>query len=336
MTESATHRECKCALPYNGDIQLLGRLGNELPAAMEHVVEIFLPPPKSVLGSGRVVPQGEHYPEEVRNVIADAGSRGIVSNVLMNAGCLGTLLNEPTRLSHLYAYLESLHGLGPIRVTVSDFVLAMRIKEALPKTDLECSVTADVDTISAATYWFDIGCRMIAIPPRRNKDMAFICELRRSFPEVRLKMIVNTTCLPSCPMERGHTNLQGHDDDNACYLRACSEIYRTQPWLFYSGPFIPPEMLCRYDGLIDIWKILDRTDSTGKIMEALGVYTGCPQYLKTRAKWNDWIPQQVFDRVTGCDRNCARCEYCRSIYESKTLPSNSFLENLLADPRTHI
>jgi collagenase-like PrtC family protease len=292
-------------IPYNGDTSLLRRLFKVLPEHSEQCSQIFMPIPQNLAGTCRVVPQTETYNDEVVKVILDAHSRGVKANLLINPGCLGLRMSSGEQINEIVEYTASLMDLVQVdSVTVADYLLAKFIKKACPSLSIECSCLAGIDNLSKAKYWQDIGCDMIVIHPDRNKDIEFIHMLKSNLGNIKMKLILNEICIPNCPMRQGHSNLEGHGDWGGLYSQECSSMFQQYPWLLYTSSFVPPSQLSRYDGLIDVFKILDRASTTEEIIEAFGAYTGSDEFSSIRREWDGRIPDDVYEKVLHCDRQC--------------------------------
>jgi len=322
----------KFSVPYNSDIELIDRLFAGVPDTAAQCCQIFAPIPNNLTGTCRVVSQGEDYEGETEKLIRIAHQKGIETDLLINPGCLGMRMVDVDSFKPIIEYLKRLLDLVPLdSVTLADFLLAKEIKKTFPKLGLECSCMANIDNMTKAKYWVDLGCGVIVIHPDKNKDMGFIRQLRRNFPEVKLKMILNEVCVPDCPMRQGHSNLESHGDWGGLYHKACFSIFKKEPWLFYSSPYIAPKYLDYYDDLIDIFKILDRDSPTEEIIETFGTYAGDEKYLSLRADWDTRLPQEVYDRVLQCDRRCDQCGLCKKVYTDPATPPNSYMTFWLAN-----
>lgn len=305
------------SIPYNNDIHLLEKLVDEFPEYKQSCSEIFFASPKTILRTGRALPQDINYEEEVYDLIKTAKKHNILTNLLFNASCNGVKLNSQDAINQVIRYLYKFKEEHNIDiVTVSDYILARDIKKAIPEILLECSSIAAIEDPVHAEYWADIGTDIIVISPTFNKNIESIKRLRKQLGNVSLKLMVNQDCLPSCPMRRGHNNMQSHGDDGEMMQKLCESILDNNPWLWYSSTFIPPKYLDYYDDYVDSYKLVDRKYPTDKIIKAFGAYCGDHRYQKKADKWNQRIPEEVFQKVIHCEKYCKQCNFCFNYYQS--------------------
>lgn len=205
-------------------------------------------------------------------------------------------------------------------VTVSDLMLARRIKEALP----ECRVTASVLMGIAspfqallATGWVD------AIAPDTSlvRDLAGLGRLREAFPgEIRL--LVNEACLPRCPFRTQHFYEMAYSDSFPKSL--CDQTLDERPWLRLTGAWILPRHLDLYDGLYDTLKLAGRVtlQDAERYLAVLDAYIHRGEILPTDIGGGPASPlepfdvsDEWFDLVLKCDKRCDSCSVCREAYE---------------------
>lgn len=308
----------KFSIPYNGDILLLESLQRQLPDEMEHIQEIYLAVPRNILMTGRNILQSADYYNEVESIIQQAGQMNIESNLLLNAGCFGEKIVDASLVNTCVNYLDKLlGGYQNINITVTDFLLAKKIKQSLPEIKLECSSVSYVDSLQKAKFWYEIGCSIMVLPPALNKNIHFIKELTETFPEMKLKIIANEVCLPSCPMRTFHNNTQNHGNSGEVYVKECRKKFVEEPWLFYSSSYLPPSQLYHYDPYVSLYKLIDRTKPTEKIIKAIGTYCSSKQYERKAQEWNGRIPDKLFQTILKCNKNCKTCGICKDIYINK-------------------
>jgi len=106
----------------------------------------------------------------------------------------------------------------------------------------------------------------------------------------------------------------------------CIRRFLDDTGAFLASPFIRPEDVSRYEGLVDGIKLCGRTKGTGFLKRAVdayltGSYTGNLLYLMDAMGDladrvnvpNEKLPIDYFERVTACDKACRACGWCGSV-----------------------
>lgn len=305
----------KFAVPYNHDTKLLDKLVEEFPDKKALIYEVYFPIPSQVAYSGRVIDQNDDYLLEVIELIKNAKKHNVISNILLNAGCMAENILNPESIEGIVDYLKDLHDKhGLDMVTVSDFYIGKVIKERIPTLKMECSSVVYVDSVNKAQYWADIDCNVIVIPHDFNKDMGLLRRLRENLPGTEFKLMVNHHCYNYCPMFFSHNNIEGHGDAGMVYSKLCKETHNDQPWKMYSTGYVPPKNLVDYDEVIDVYKILDRAEPTERIKARFGSYAHDEKYSQRIERMNNKIPEEIFQKVLHCDKLCTKCTACEDYY----------------------
>ena len=185
---------------------------------------------------------------------------------------------------------------------------------------------------------------------RKTYDLDYIGSVRKAFPDLKLKLMVNEGCIFECPDQGFHScsmtmGLGTSFDQSRFY---CSKLIREQHWRFLTGQYIPPKFLAGYCGLVDEFKIATRgvhgepvgnefiagvlaeyineEDITlargmlssfggsifaGRFLRDNGARPACPE--KEAARYLRPYPEDFFDVRTACEHNCYQCDYCGDI-----------------------
>jgi len=305
----------KFAIPYNHDKKLIETLINTFPDFISNIHELYFPIPYKYGKTGRVAEQSDDYEQEVIKLIEETKKNGICSNILLNAGCVADNLLTNGWMERLIEYLKFLYNCyGLDIVTISDFVLANKVKDAIPELKIECSSIAYVDSPLKASMWATVS-DIIVIPHDLNKKMDRIREIKKAIGNTELKIMVNHMCMNGCPMFISHNNIEGHGNAGEIYDSVCRVIRKRKPWYIYSAGYIPPREIELYDDLIDTYKILDRTISTDHIVRSFGAYNFDNRYSEKREKMNNVVPEEVFKKVLRCNNVCEACNFCEQYYK---------------------
>lgn len=183
---------------------------------------------------------------------------------------------------------------------------------------------------------------------RTTYDLRYIAKVRKTFPKLSLKLMVNEGCVFECPDQNFHsvylTMSRGKSSDPSIFY--CGTLTPDRHWRFLTGQYIPPKFLAQYCGLVDEFKIATRgahghpavnefirgllseyineeditveramTSSNGGACFAVGYFQG----LRSRGEkmpsggYQMPYPKDFFKVKTSCAHNCHECSYCRSI-----------------------
>ncbi len=307
----------KFSIPYNHDVNLLTRLCEEFPDKIDNIYEVFFPIENEIANTGRVIEQ-KGYRQEIERIFEDAKKYNIHTNILLNAGCMADQVISDSFLPKLVDYLKSLvNDYGLNMITISDFYIAAKVKEKIPELEIECSSVAYVDSVNKAMYWESIGVDIMVIPHDFTKHMDFIKDLKSNLKKMKLKLMINHHCKNYCPMFTSHNNIEGHGDAGKKYMELCETF--SKPWRIYGSGYVTPRKLAVYDDYIDVYKILDRYESTQRIIERFGAYTLDERYTQRIERMNSKIPDEVFDKVLYCNKICNSCNFCEQYYNNTTL-----------------
>lgn len=242
-------------------------------------------------------------------------------------------------------------------IIVSDFYLLEALSDALPDTAhrLEAvpSVNCMLDTFDKvrscldlidATHFQQPGKIILDRSLNRNPTLLTTTaeQLKKNLPQLKLELLANEGCLYQCPFKLSHdahiayVNIGGSCDTFRLNSRlGCIGVLDKQPEQLFKSPFIRPEDVYRYEGLIDIIKICGRTLGAAFLQRAVtayinGSFAGNLLALTDTMEWlanrlfidNRLIPDTFFDQLTGCTRQCGRCSYCKELFArvAKHLP----------------
>ena len=154
---------------------------------------------------------------------------------------------------------------------------------------------------------------------------------RRERPQLKIALLGNEGCLYQCPFKPAHDALiacsymsMNVDSNGINQALGCIRILRKNPEKLFQSPFIRPEDVFRYEGLVDIVKLCGRTLGRGfleKVVQAYidGHYSGNLLDLLDAVNWmtdefylsNDQLPENFFEQMSHCSDTCQRCNRCR-------------------------
>lgn len=311
----------KFAVPYNYDYTLLEHLFEEM---QPFVKEVYFPADLRVHSNGRSDPQPENYSKQILKIIEYSTQNNVKSNLILNGLCTGLQYTEREEVRKLLQYVDFLLQHGLQCVTVSNPLLARAIHQEFVGKPLEISVSVNscIGSVQKAVYWEEIGATSFTLDCDFNKDLTLLANLKKHC-QMKIKVIVNQTCIPDCFVRTTHNLLVSHageregvsNIDRDCF-RICMTMNHKKPWLVYSSPLIPPYALTKYDPFVDTYKISGRNRPTQEILNIVGAYAQLPEYREYTQYYNAMIPQDILERIFTCSRVCRACNYCQDQYKA--------------------
>lgn len=169
---------------------------------------------------------------------------------------------------------------------------------------------------------------------------SLIKQIRKKFPGRVLELIANEGCLYQCPFKPAHdSHISFANTGNAIdHFKmnnelGCVNIVNKKPERLLKSPFIRPEDVNHYDGIIDVVKLCGRTLGADFLMRTIAAYI-CREYhgnlldVTDTMEWlaqkidipNEQIPRDFFKVVTACDKVCAECTYCKELFDKIARP----------------
>ena len=277
-----------------------------------YIKQVYFPVPGRAIASGR----GQQPERFMQTFLRRAP---LAKSVLINAIVLPRPAEEYA--PRVLDTLKQLHDdFGVSSVTVTNPTLAQLIKQALPEFSVAASILMGISTPLQALMIRDY-VDAITVDNRLVRDLAGLRRLRQAFPG-EIRMIVNEACLPGCPYRTQHFYEMGYGDFFPQSL--CRAMLDEQPWLRLTGAWILPRHLAYYDGLYDSLKLAGRVtlrDRT-KYLTVLNAYIRREPILPSdigggpaSVLANIDMPDELFETILHCDKNCHVCSACRDYYE---------------------
>ena len=209
---------------------------------------------------------------------------GIKFNYLLNSTCMGNYEWTRKFQNEVDRRLAWLISLGIDSVTVSVPYLLEVVKKRCPQIRVCVSTMAEVHSLRMAGFWHNLGADTIALSVHGpNRDFRLLKMLKKKLPNLKLKLIANTQCVPGCMAPYYHSNLSAH----ASQIRhptcgfvidyaslSCRKRRLEDPVEFVKVNFIRPEDLKYYEDIgIEMVKFLSRGASSDFIKKVVDAYT---------------------------------------------------------------
>ena len=217
--------------------------------------------------------------------------------------------------------LRNLQNIGNLQgVSVADYGLALRIKEALPEISLTASVLMDVAKPQQALLLGNL-CDRLVPSSRIMRDKRALQAVAEAFCG-RIRLLVNEACVPDCLCRTQHFYEMAYSVDPP--LSLCRRFLDRRPWMRLTGAWVLPQHLHLFDGIADEMKLAGRAtlQNPEHYLQVLDAYmTGSP-LTPDRIGGGPASPlhpvkiDEGFYRATfTCGKRCDSCSICRDYFD---------------------
>ena len=278
----------------------------------EHIEEVYFPMPGDIFASGRGRQPDSFLETFLRRAVLPKAA-------LLNPIVLPRPVEEIA--PQVLDALERLHGdFGVSSVTVANLALARRIREKRPEFRITASVLMGIARpaqVLMVQDWVD------GITPDNSlmRDLDGLRRMRDAFSG-ELRLLVNEACIPGCPHRTQHFYEMGYADSFPASL--CQQMLAERPWLRLTGAWILPRHLVYYEGLYDSLKLAGRVTlrDRANYLTVLSAYVNRKEILPKDIGGGPAsvlepidMPDELFEMILHCDKNCHICSICRDYYE---------------------
>jgi hypothetical protein len=316
------------------------------------------------------VPDGRHRPNIVPEFadLAPALARlpGPKKYALLNSRFHHPrLYGDKAALHKIITALDALLAAGALHgITIVDFYLLQALSDTSPETcaQLEAvpGVNCMLDSFARIQAYCDAITRTAFKPPAKlnldrslNRNLPELADIsqkcRRHYPGVKLTLLANEGCLDRCPFKLAHdaqiafanTGLIANETHAFNQELGCIRELAAHPEELFKSPFIRPEDLHHYEGMVEVIKLCGRTIGPTflqRVMQAYAArrYEGNLLDLMDTMEWlakrlhvaNEGLPADFLTRLSSCDKNCRACLYCRELLDTTATPLPFQLEDL--------
>ena len=250
-------------------------------------------------------------------------------------------------LEKLNSLLQKLKSLGCTKVRVCNPQVMGYLNENYPEFELYVSTSAELHNIKQYANMLSMFNNIKEFVPAfdLNKNFKFLKNFKQRYPNIKLELMVNESCLPGCPIRNPHnifsSRITNFKDGRACftnnfYLGKCSEIkYRQGAFYLCNANVIYPWEIEAYSEIgINNFKLIgrnsDRFDNGRYFVSYLLYLKGVDNYKHIAPhpirhflngntleipvrELRDYLPDIEYFKKNGhlCASSCgAECSYC--------------------------
>ncbi len=326
----------KFSIGYNQEIDFL----NLLNKYKKNIEAVYFPIPAKYATSGRYGKKENNYNKKI---ISICKSLNIKSLLLLNATCSGETGLEKKPFSKTINYIKKLKDCGLTGVVVTNPVYINEIRKQLRGILIESSVNCYVKTVEHALYLKNLGVDIITIDRDINRDIPLIKKIKKA-TGLKVRIMLNEGCLKDCPYRKMHYNsishggLKGIPIDGICFDRYCWKVLFDDPKKILRSPFVPPDQLRRYVGVVDYFKLSTRVFSVSAIEFCLNAYISgdfsgnLQDILDSPALYYfDYIDYGVlkksgfFKKMQKCQDYCLECGLCNKWLRGAVVIKDQYL-----------
>lgn len=334
MSRRPWYRGMEIVLASNFDDRLVTETA-DLP-----IVSFFGGYPVQLTGAGRppriLPPVG---PERFRDHVAAIHRHGREFYATLNSNDLGLREYRPGYIEAFQKEVGHLLDLGVDGFVVALPALIEAIRDAWPEVPISVSTFARIRTVTQAEYFLKLGARTIILE-EANRDFRLIKGLVRLGAEVEI--LVNQTCLPSCPYRGHHLNTSSlaSQPGAACPafeypILECGVEYVRDPAKIISGIFVRPEDLGTYEEVgVSRFKVSGRNRTTDWLVRSARAYAR-RSYPGNLAEILSLVqvkgPRMILSRVAGGPDHAAAEEMAEAFapFEEITIDNSKFPDGFL-------
>ncbi len=308
----------RLSVPYNHDEDFLEAL---IAPHAPLIAEVYLPFHISVCHTARAWHgpfELRAYDEVIKGLHEYLRPRDIklnfVANLPSSSGSdKARLVNEILRLDETF---------GGSLFTIRSLETAATAYSLRDTLDLQSSTLSHVNGPAAAWYWKQYaGSAGVTVDRGINRRPDVLAAIRKL--GLKIRMVVNDDCIPSCPSEDDHMCdialggdlglSRGTGGGLMQYTRCrpfASSIKREFAWMVVQKEILPFH-LPRLEGLVDQIKITGRCATTDYVVDCI------ERYSRGEARENSLFrePDEAWDMVATCDRACEACGWCEENIE---------------------
>ena len=297
------------------------------------MTEVYLSGPQQYSGSGRTMPRLElnQFLETVDRI----HNEGLRVNLVLNSTCEGGEWYDADVVEEKMAFLKQAHQEhGVEAVTSANAIYIREIRSRFPDIEICASVLADIDSLQRANIFTEYGANVITPDVNINRDLGLLKEIKR-VTGIKIKVMVNEGCLYKCPFRKFHFNYTAHkskevSSECGIFFANCVQVSARDPSQVLKSGWVRPEDLNRYSEITNYFKIVGRSSKRSKVIRSVKAYMEeswdggvldilCDSLHVFNRDYGAYLDNKsldqfgFFEKLSSCDKNCSRCNYCESL-----------------------
>lgn len=285
--------------------------------------------------------------------------------VLLNTRFILPDLYTDTRFLHqlldTLAYLYENRCINGI--VVSDFYLVNALDrtghEIVPALELVPGINSMLDSLGKALSHMEmVENTRFKLPEKLILDRSLnrdtealdkiVLSIKSIYPEIKIELLANEGCIYHCPFKAAHdaqialsnTGLVKEDTHGINQALGCHAYFHQYPERFFKSPFIRPEDLVHYEGIVDTIKICGRTLGSNFLTRCISAYClnshsgnlfdlmDATQFLGSFFYIdNKRLDPDFFKKITTCTKNCKNCRICNDLFVKSVTKKPSTLKS---------
>ena len=319
-------------IPFNGDFALLDKLKEKFAEGINgnKLEGIYFPAPQEYFGSARVVKQ--FTIDDAKKVIDFCKTMGWKTNMLLNSSCDGVAWYSPKTISKTLFLLKKMKEQGLSTITLTNPIYIEKIKKEISTIEITISVISEIASVQRAMFFENMGANSFVPDRDINRNLKLLKDIK-SATDMDMVLMVNEGCLYRCPVRNTHYNFISHRSKIDAYpdfmTNYCVDLRQEHPEELLKTPFILPQHLRFYKGIATSFKLVGRTRSTADILKItkayfeeeydgnfLDILSSATSIVQDKYGFDisaKSLDDAFFKKVTICDKNCTKCDYCKNL-----------------------
>lgn len=320
------------SVPYNNDPEILKDIFELKRLEHNRIREVYLSGPQEYSGSGRVTKKINL--DEFAGVVDKIHSEGLKVNLVLNTTCEGGNWYSPEAINTIMEYLRQLHEQNGLEaVTIANPIYIKEVRRRFPNIEICASVLCDIDCVQRAVIYANLGANIITPDVNINHNLKLLKDIKEA-TKAELKLLVNEGCLYKCPFRKFHFNYISHVSKESFmkeyFLPYCHNVIEESPSQILKSGWIRPEDTMKYGEITSFFKIVNRVLSKSKVVRAIKAYLEeswdgdlldiiSSSLGAFSLRYGTYLDNKsldkygFFEKVTSCDRNCTKCDYCEKL-----------------------
>lgn len=282
--------------------------------------------------------------ERLEYELVEIKKLGVKLDILFNSNCYGAYGVSVKLENEVRSILEHLVDVvgGVDIVTTTSLAIARTVKKYFPGTEVRASVNMRIGNVNSMSY---VSGLFDSFYMQRDfqRNIKYVKEVKDWCTQhgKGLFMLANSGCLYCCPGQSFHDNLVAHDAEideirniEDWNPHVCWNLYKKRenwPAILQSS-WIRPEDIHHYEGIVPVMKLATRMHSHPRMVISAYVnqsFDGnllslfepgfsrafTPYYIDNKS-----FPDDFFEHISSCSKNCESCGYCAQVLEKVLKP----------------